>query len=149
MAADGFKENQTVGAAPVDDECALSSPQIVGDRTFHTVILIRMSQNGLVRLIVAQHLCHVLSHQGCHVSLPPWSSLSTCLFSASRVFPEFINTVAFRDGAATKCRILLPFEYHIYKHFFGKPQISFVRSHFFPIFALDILHVGHEIYYNN
>jgi hypothetical protein len=63
MAADGFKENQTVGAAPVDDECALSSPQIVGDRTFHTVILIRMSQNGLVRLIVAQHLCHICTHE--------------------------------------------------------------------------------------
>ena len=45
MAADGFKESQTVETALVDDECALSSSQIVVDRTFHTVILIRMSQN--------------------------------------------------------------------------------------------------------
>ena len=60
------------------------------------------------------------------------SSLSTCLFSALRVFPEFISTVAIRDGTATKCMILLPFEHHIYKHFFGKTADFFCPFTFFP-----------------
>ncbi len=50
----------------------LVSIERIYDRTFHTVIFINMPIDGFVRLIIPQHLCHILTYEPRFAIIDVW-----------------------------------------------------------------------------